>query len=252
VSERCETLSLPSSVKRVVILGDPHGDLVALELLLERELRADTAFVSVGDNVGYADGRTSSYFCQLLVEHKIHSVVGNHEDGCLEDGRLQLSPPGLPRDLTPEALEFCRGLPHRLRIESEALGDLTVGVVHTLPDWAYVKADNAERLAQIEGTALTFCGHTHRPALYTLKATGGVGVRRFDPRGSAPLSATLDPEARLVVDAGSLAKPARPRGSPCPEHGTYAVLDLEALTVRLEVIDKRPRLRQLMKEWMES
>jgi predicted phosphodiesterase len=250
--ERCETLTLPPSAKRVVVLGDPHGDLVAFELILELEAGDDTVFVSVGDNVGYADGRTSSFLCELLVKHNVRSVVGNHEDWCLSDGRLQISPPGLPRTLTPEALEWCQGLPHRLRLESEALAELTVGVVHTLPDWAYVGADSAGRLAELEGTSITFCGHTHKPAFYILNSKGRVNVRRLDPRSATPVSLTVEPGKRYVVDAGSLARPSRPRGRTCPEQGTYAVLDIATRILQLKAIDKGPRLRALMKEWMES
>lgn len=250
--ERCETLVLPTAVERVVVLGDPHGDLVAFELILELEARENTAFVSVGDNVGYADGRTSSFLCELLLKHNVRSVVGNHEDWCLDDGRLQISPPGLPRVLTPEALEWCRGLPHRLRIESKAQGELTIGVVHTLPDWAYVGADNVGRLAELEGTSITFCGHTHKPACYVLNSEGRVSVRRLDPRSAMPLSVKVEPGKRYVVDAGSLARPSRPRGRTCPERGTYVVFDIAARNLHLKAIDKGPRLRALMKEWMES
>ena len=53
--DRTDTLRLPASTARLVVLGDPHGDLIALDLVLAREGKHGTAFVSVGDNVGYAD-----------------------------------------------------------------------------------------------------------------------------------------------------------------------------------------------------
>lgn len=234
-----------------MVLGDPHGDLVGLELVLERESKPGTAIVSAGDNVGYADARSSSYLCELLRDAKIPSVLGNHEAWCLESGRLQISPPELPRDLSPDALAWCRALPERIDVEAAAWPEAKVAIVHTLPDWAYVDVENAERLAHLHQARITFCGHTHHPAIYTLAPGKRTGVRRLDPRSAMPVELSCRGDARYVVDAGSLARPTNPRRRMCPQRGTYAVLDFEKRTLGLHSLDKGPRMRQLMREWVQ-
>ena len=54
-------MELPAEVWRIVVLGDPHGDLIALEQVLLQESRPDTLVLSAGDNVGYSDGAVSSW-----------------------------------------------------------------------------------------------------------------------------------------------------------------------------------------------
>lgn len=244
--ERSEDIEYPADVRRLVVLGDPHGDVLGLELVLERERRPGVAFVSVGDNVGHADGELSSHFCALLVEHDIPSVFGNHEDW-IHDGKLLLVRGGLSRALTTEAHLWCQTLPYRLRLRFAAAPGLAVHVVHSFRGWSYVDAGSAPRLlAREEEADVVFCGHTHRPALYAEEPLGAeADAQRFDPRRKRPLLVERDPRRRYVVDAGSLAFPERVRGGPCPDRATYAALDLERGRIELHAVDKGPRLRAL-------
>lgn len=252
MTERAKTLSLrlPAGTTRLVVLGDPHGDLIALDEVLEREAGPTTAFVSAGDNIGYADGATSSYFCAVLAERNIPSVLGNHEAWSAEEGRLFLGASGLPNELTPEATAWIRALPDRIAIEAEAAPRLRLRVVHCLPGWAYVNRDNAERLADIEDADVTFCGHSHRPSIYTLRRGRKPTARRLDPRATDPLLIRREAGARYVVDTGSLARPTGRRGM-CPERATYAVLDLAANTLELRSLDKTPAIEALMRRMSE-
>jgi predicted phosphodiesterase len=243
--EPTQELSLDASIDRLVVLGDPHGDLLGLHLALDRETRPGTAFVSVGDNVGYADGPLSSALCQVLEERSIPSVRGNHEV-CCHEGRLMLSE--APSVLTPEAWAWCQTLPHRISVSAEARPEVTMRVVHTLPFWQYVDADSAERLADIEDVQVTFCGHTHKPAIYEVRpALKRPKARRLNPVAGQPLVVPLRADARYVVDAGSLARPAGVRGGVAMEHGTYAVFDLAANQLELHAVDKRPELKAMFK-----
>lgn len=251
--ERTEVIELPSEVWRIAVLGDPHGDLVGLELALAKESRADTLVVSAGDNIGYADGIVSSYTCQVLAERGVRSVMGNHEAWSL-GGELFLGPPGYSRELTAEALAWCAALPTRIRIRAAARPELSISLTHCLPNWDYVSAQNARRLLDLEEAQLVLCGHTHSPAIYSIAAQARAAqVERFDPRRKTPLEVALRAERRLVVDAGSLARPSRPgRGSgprgggPAHEFGTYALVDLRAGKVSLCSVDKRARLQALL------
>lgn len=251
--QRTDVLELPAEVWRIVVLGDPHGDLIALEQVLRQESRPDTLVLSAGDNVGYSDGAVSSYLCQVLEERKIRSVRGNHE-AWSEDGTLFHSPPGLPRQLSEVAQRWINALPTRIRIRAAARPELSISLTHCLPNWAYVNAKEARRFLDLEEADLVLCGHTHRPAVYSVgprarKATS----KRFDPRSKTPLRVELKPKTRVVCDAGSLARPSRPRrgaqpGGMCLEYGTYAVVDLRAGAVELHSVDKRARLQEVFEQ----
>lgn len=251
LATRVETLALGSEVRRLVVLGDPHGDVIGFEEAWAREARPGTAIVSAGDNIGYADAAISSHFCALLRARGVRSVLGNHEVWSWS-GRLFLGAPGGPPLLTPDALEWIHGLPFRLAVQAALAPELALRVVHTLPDWAYVSADSAERLLALEGADVVFCGHTHRPAIYALPPRGKPRVRRLDPAGRArAVEVRLEPGVRLVVDAGSLGRPSRAGRGLAQDHGTYAVLDLERRTVSLQAIDKRPRTQALLRKMLE-
>ncbi len=254
VSDAPRTLSLrlPAATARLVVLGDPHGDLIALDEVLRREQRPDTAIVSAGDNIGYADGGSSSHLCAALAARNIPSVRGNHEVWSEDAGRLFLGAPGLPNALTDETWAWIAALPDRIELTAEALPRARLSVRHCLPDWAYVNRDNAERLLDIEDAHVAFCGHTHRPAIYTIRRGRRTTCRRLDPRGGRPLTVRREPGCRYVVDAGSLARPAGPRGGrPLLEWGTYAVFDLRADTLELRAVDKRPLFEALLRRMSE-
>lgn len=252
-SEPTEVLALPEEVERLVVLGDPHGDLIALDLVLGREEGEGTVIVSAGDNIGYVDGVFSSQLCAVLQARGIRSVYGNHEDWSRE-GTLFMGAPGRPRELTAEALAWCQALPYRIRVEAAACPDLPISIVHTLPGWSYIGPKRAARLLDLERTTITVCGHSHRPAIYALGGQARQArVRRLDPRSAMPIAMPVKKGDRYVVDAGSLARPAPPRGgSPCFERGTYAVIHLSERRVELRSIDKTARMQQLMRSLLDG
>ncbi len=253
LTDRTETLRLPPQVTRLVVLGDPHGDIIGLEEVLSREQGPHVAVVSAGDNVGYADAVVSSQLVALLAARGIRSVVGNHE-AWSEGGRLFMAPPGGPRQLTPEAQAWCEALPYRLDVVAEALPGLRLHVVHTFDDWSYVDEDSAERLADLEEADVVFCGHTHRPAVHVVERGGQrpKKPRRLDPRSKKGIDVRWSPGARYVVDAGSLGRPTVPRVGPSLERGTYAAFDFVTKTIELRAIDKTARLQALMQWWMSG
>jgi predicted phosphodiesterase len=246
IDERTDVLRLPADVTRLVVLGDPHGDVIGLEEALAKEQRPGAVVLSAGDNIGYADALVSSALVATLQARGVRSVFGNHE-AWSEGGRLFLGPPGAPTQLAPEAWAWCEALPYRIRIEAEALPGLRLVLVHSFSDWSYVGPESAERLLDIEDADVVFCGHTHKPAVYEL-APGARApkVKRLDARSKKGVDAPLRAGTRYVIDAGSLGRPTVPRLGPTLERGTYAVLDLAARVFQLRSIDKTARLQALM------
>lgn len=247
--ERTLTLRVPREVDRLVVLGDPHGDVLGLEEAIAREARPTTAIASAGDNIGYTDALLGSHLVGMLAARHIPSVRGNHEAWC-DEGRLFLGHPGGPLTLTPEARAWVEALPHRIHVQSDLLPGLRIVVVHTLPGWDYVNVLNAERLLDVEEADVVLCGHTHRPSIYTVRRGKKTAVRRLDARKSASVTVKLDPGARYVLDAGSLGRPTVAGVGPAIEHGSYAALDLTNRRAELCPIDKRPRLQALMEQMM--
>jgi predicted phosphodiesterase len=249
---RTDSIVLPAEKTRVVVLGDPHGDLIGLAEVLAREKRPEAALFSAGDNVGYADGASCSALCRTLAREGIASVQGNHE-AWSSSGKLFLVTSGAPDRLADDALAWCLELPYRIRIASEAAPGLSIGIVHTLPDWEYVNESNAEHLVAQEGSDVTFVGHSHAPAVYAVRDTK-VSVKRLHPNKDFPLRVPLEPGVRYVVDTGSLARPGsrdkRPRMF--LERGTYAALDLRERVVRVYAFDKRKRLEELLRREIEE
>ena len=198
LSRRVDDLILPATVTRIVALGDPHGDLAGLEVVLGGEERAGTAILSVGDNIGYADANACSELCRRLATRGIPSVFGNHEDWSSDDGELFLmKKPGGTKVLAADALAFCRARPMRIRITLEKEPGLVVSVVHTLArevdgriGWEYVTPVNADVLADEEGAQVVLCGHSHGPAIYEISPDGQVHTTHLSLEGDETASVT--------------------------------------------------------------
>jgi predicted phosphodiesterase len=246
---RTDVVALPESKTRIVVLGDPHGDLIGLVEVLEREERPSVQIFSAGDNIGYADGPTSSELCRILAEKKIPSVTGNHE-AWSPKGKLFLGPPGAPLELTEEAQAFCRALPYRIRIEAAAARDLKLTLVHTVPEWNYVSPENARGFSAEEDADVIFCGHTHRPAIYTV-APDRLSVENMSLAWTKPVVVPLEPGKRYIADAGSLARPNSGRKATLGR-GTYAALDLVTRKLEIHAFSKKKRIEELMKMVIEE
>lgn len=242
ITPRTDRLALPADATRVLFLGDPHGDVAAFETFRAREARPGTALVSVGDNVGYHDGPTSSELVRRFAALGVRSVLGNHEHWMKDNGRLFLThPPTAPDVLDPDAFEWCRGLPLRIELEHAALAGLRVAVQHSLfeeEDWDYLVEGNAARFLDAIGADVVFSGHSHRPAIYTVLPDGLVVAEKLDPESERPIRTRIHPGLRYVVDAGSLSRPELKRSRPPFLRGTFATLDLGTRDVRVESFAK--------------
>jgi len=216
--------------KRVLLalFADIHANRQAFAACLEaaRSRRAER-FILLGDFVGYgADPEWSVDTVMRLVEEGAVAVRGNHDNAigtpsesmnevaqaAIEWTRSRLS--ATQRAFLAE-LPLVRDEDDRLYVHSEASNPAR---------WRYVQsAADAARSIVATTAQVTFCGHIHRPALYSMSATAkmtsfvptpGVGVQLLksrcwlavlgsvgQPRDGNPAAcfATYDTETREVT-----------------------------------------------------
>lgn len=240
------TLDLPPVVTRLVALGDPHGDLLGLEGVLAREPRPPAALLSMGDNVGYEDGPTSSAFVERLVGLGIPSISGNHEDWLDEAGGLSITRDSPHRRLGPAAFAWCRALPLRLHVRLAAAPELKVVAVHTClapgrrQRWPFLdRPEKVEQLLLDEGADVVLTGHTHGPKVWRLGEGGAAAARPLALEPGASLVLPLEPGTRWVLDAGSLGRPGHHPDPGRFDLATYAVLDVARRRLELHAFAKR-------------
>jgi diadenosine tetraphosphatase ApaH/serine/threonine PP2A family protein phosphatase len=161
---------------RLALFADIHGNRQAFGACLEAA-RAQGAerFILLGDFVGYgADPEWTMDTVMALVEDGAIAVRGNHDSAIGIDsdamnaeaqaviewtrGRLSAA----QRRFLAE-LSLMQQQDDRLYVHSEASNPTR---------WRYVRdASDAARSMMAADAQITFCGHIHRPALYSMSST---------------------------------------------------------------------------------
>ena len=207
----------------IAIFADIHANRPAFSACLA-QARNDGAekIVLLGDYVGYgADPEWTVTTAMDLVDQGALAVLGNH-DNAVADPREQLNVEAqVAMEWTRGVLgaaerQFLKNLPltleddERLYVHAEASNPAK---------WTYV-TDVAEAGRSLLATParITFCGHIHRPALYTMSATGKMTA--FTPLTDCPIH--LLPERRWLVVLGSVGQPRD--GNPA---ASYVMLDTD-------------------------
>ncbi len=155
----------------VAVLSDIHANREALTACLaDARRRGADRFVFLGDLVGYgADPAFAVDTVMREVERGALAVKGNH-DAAIGEPSEAMNPTATQaiewtrRQLDPAQKAFLAGLP-LTAVEGDVL------YVHanawTPGDWGYVRSEiEAERSLRATRAQITFCGHTHVPALY--------------------------------------------------------------------------------------
>jgi len=206
-----------------VILGDIHGNLDALDAVLEEtEQFSPDRYLCVGDIVGY--GAEPSECIRRIQELDCLCIAGNHEYAVLGKTSIEYftseatrSIKWTQRQLSDEDLDFLDSLP--LVVDEE---DFTMahGTLHNPEYFEYIQTIyDAQRSFHELDNEICFLGHSHVP------------VGFFD---SDPIEYTLRPLIELpdsrkcLVNVGSVGQPRdqNPRAS-------YAIYDTENRLVRI-------------------
>jgi len=206
---------------RVALFADIHANRQAFGACLAqaRALGAERT-VLLGDYVGYgADPEWTVSTVIDLVGQGAMAVRGNH-DNAVSDPREQLN---VEAEVVIEWTRGELGAPERRFLEELplTLADDDRLYVHAEASdpkrWRYVTCvEDAARSLVATPAHVTFCGHVHRPALYTMSATGKLTA--FTPITGAPIH--LLPGRRWLAVLGSVGQPRD--GNPA---ASFAVLD---------------------------
>ncbi len=236
-----------STLNRVAVITDIHGNLPALEASLDAidQIGVDQIYCG-GDLVGY--GPYPNEVCALIEEREIPTIYGNYDyaigrelDDCgcayvtQHDRELgQRSVAWTLANTDERAKDFMRALPFDLRFE---LGDVPIHLVHGSPRKVneYLFEDKPaslyERLAAAEEARLLVFGHTHKPWVHTYGGVlfvncGSVGKPKDGDRRCAFAILELDAAGEVQVsiervpyDAEAVAREVEAAGLP----GEYAV-----------------------------
>ena len=207
----------------IAIFADIHANRQAFSACLAQARdHGAQRIVLLGDYVGYgADPEWTVTAVMDLVDQGAVAVLGNH-DSAVGNPREQLNVEAqmviewTRGELGRGERQFLAGLPltrndgDRLYVHSEASNPKS---------WIYVTS-TAEAAQSLSATTahVTFCGHIHKPALYSLSATAKMTA--FTP--ATGVAIPLLPGRRWLAVLGSVGQPRD--GNPA---AAYAMLDTE-------------------------
>jgi diadenosine tetraphosphatase ApaH/serine/threonine PP2A family protein phosphatase len=192
----------------LAIFADIHANRQAFAACLDAaHARGAERMIFLGDYVGYgADPEWTLDMVMGLVERGAVAVLGNHDEA--------VNTPAITFNAAAlTAIEWTRG---RLGMEQRRfLGELPLTFqeedrlyVHSEASspasWHYVQdASDAARSIMATPLHVTFCGHIHCPALYSMSAAGK--ITRFIP--ASDVAVQLLPGRRWLAVLGAVGQP---------------------------------------------
>jgi diadenosine tetraphosphatase ApaH/serine/threonine PP2A family protein phosphatase len=207
----------------IALFADIHANRQAFAACLQQARSSGVErIVLLGDYVGYgADPEWTVRTVMDLVSRGAVAVRGNHDSavGDHSEGlniEAQIAMEWTRHQLGADERKFLEHLPltrkdgDRLYVHSEASNPIA---------WKYVMgAADAARSIVATDAHLTFCGHVHRPALYTMSSAGRMSA--FTPTSGEPIQ--LLSGRRWLAVVGSVGQPRDGNPSAC-----YAQLDTD-------------------------
>ncbi|MGP9810294.1 metallophosphoesterase family protein [Rhodopseudomonas sp. NSM] len=204
----------------LALFADIHANRQAFTACLAhaREQGAEK-IILLGDYVGYgADPDWTVSTVIDLVKDGAVAILGNH-DSAVGNPKVQMNA------VAEAAIEWTRGqldVAQRqflagLPMKHDEANLLFVHSEATRPEvWIYVTDTAvASRSMQSVAAHVTFCGHVHKPALYSLSVTGKMTT--FVPTADVPVH--LLPGRQWLAVLGSVGQPRD--GNPAAAYGLY-------------------------------
>jgi diadenosine tetraphosphatase ApaH/serine/threonine PP2A family protein phosphatase len=213
----------PEGTVRLAILADIHANRQALAACLEAaRAKGAERIVCLGDIVGYgADPEWAVDTVMELASCGAPVVLGNHDHAIASSAETmnteaQVAIEWTRGRLSAKQRQFLAALP--LSLEEE--GRLYVHSEASNPSrWRYVRdAADAGRSMIATSAHVTFCGHIHRPGLYSMSATAK--MTSFVPVSGVPIQLLRGRQWLAVL--GSVGQPRD--GNPA---ASFAMFDTE-------------------------
>jgi diadenosine tetraphosphatase ApaH/serine/threonine PP2A family protein phosphatase len=213
---------------KTAIFSDVHGNLEALEAVLEHASRESVGrWVCLGDVVGYG-ADPDECVSKVRGLPNVVCLKGNHDAAAANESERaffhEVALEGIAytvSKLTPGNLEFLDQLPY---VYDEAPGFMAVHASPFHPEsWEYVLDQfSAERaFNSMDSHRVAFIGHSHAPVVFSDDGR----AERFAP--GDPVMLDVD-RHRYVINVGSVGQPRD--GNP---DASYVVFDDETTSVRL-------------------
>jgi diadenosine tetraphosphatase ApaH/serine/threonine PP2A family protein phosphatase len=207
----------------IALFADIHANRQAFSACLDAARTAGAErIVLLGDYVGYgADPEWALATVMAMVDDGAVAVLGNHDHAVSHpNDRMNLpaqiaidwtrSQLGAPARAFLESLPFTAEDGERLYVHSDASSPA---------DWIYVTSSlEASASFAAMPAHVTFCGHVHQPAVYSLSSS--TRMTAFTPVTGVPIP--LLPERRWLAVLGAVGQPRD--GNPA---AAWAMLDTE-------------------------
>lgn len=216
---------------RYLVLSDIHSNLEALDAVLRAASaqRYDAVLV-LGDLVGYG-ADPNAVVDRVRSLNPVAIVRGNHDkvaaglDDAEDFNPMAKSAAHWTRDaLTPQTLEYLRGLPIGPTIVNEM-----IEICHGSPldEDLYVVADiDAARAITVMRAPICLFGHTHVAVSARMDSQRRLEIEA--PQGHPEFPTTIEAESKYLINPGSVGQP-RDGDS----RAAYAIADLERKVVTL-------------------
>lgn len=204
----------------IALLSDIHANREAFQTCLDAVAgHGADRLVLLGDIVGYgADPEWCLDRTRRLIEDGAIAVRGNHDDAAAKLTQSMTSNARIAIEWTRNRLDaesraFLGALPMRVDDEDR----LYVHAEASAPSaWRYVlDTEDAKRHLSSCDAQVSFCGHTHRPALHCLSTMGR--VTSFTPDGSDTIP--LVAQRQWLAVMGAVGQPRD--GNPAAAYGLY-------------------------------
>jgi predicted phosphodiesterase len=212
---------------KYAIIADIHGNLEALEVVLEdtRQQKV-THYACLGDVVGY--NANPKECLEIIRNMNLPCVMGNHDEYCSADLDLEGFNPHAAeavnwtrQQLTEDDRQWLRNLKYQRLIANCTL-------VHSTLDapkrWGYV-FDKLAAAASFtyQNTPICFFGHTHVPVAF---------IRDTVVRGGTYSRFRIEPGRKYFVNVGSVGQPRD--GVP---KAAYVIYDTDEGSIELRRLD---------------
>ena len=213
---------------RYIIISDIHGNLEALESVIESFSGSDEKeILCAGDIVGY--GADPEECVDRVISQGARNVLGNHDaavtgkaDTALFNANAREAVEWTADRLSRHAKDYLNGLP---LVFENGLFTVAHGTLHEPEEFIYMMSGaEAMHTFEILKTQVCFVGHSHVPGWFALK-NGKVSYSN----GSR---IRLEKSSKYIVNAGSVGQPRDNDNRAC-----YCVFDPQKKEIELRRVE---------------